>query len=119
MRRQPAFRQQSRHQLITVISSKPRLGKDGKLRTLPVSTPDWSCVGGGTARTPFQSVDTGGSNGDAGNQAFIELADALAGVEELAEKLVNHDPDKTEAVLAMIGKLRTDLLQLEKRLRQQ
>jgi uncharacterized ParB-like nuclease family protein len=92
-----------RHQLITVIGSKPRLGKDGKLRTLPVSTPDRSSVGGRTARTPLQSVDAGGSSGDAGNQAFIELADALAGVEEMAEKLVNHDPDKTEAVLAMIG----------------
>jgi ParB/Sulfiredoxin domain len=109
-----------RHQLISEISSPRRLGKDGKLRTLPVRRVDGSSrpeAGMSAARLQWEAGNDGGSNGEVGNPAFIEVADALAGLEERVEALVHDHPQKTAAVLALIAKVRSDLLQLENRLR--
>jgi hypothetical protein len=99
-----------RHQLITVMSSKPRLGRDGKLRGKAPA---------GVSAQRFRQDDggSGGFNEEAGNPAFMEIADELASVEERVEKLVLDRPDQTAALLALIGKLRSDLLLLENRLR--
>lgn len=109
-----------RHQLISEISSPRRLGKDGKLRALPVRGINGSArpkAGVSTARVQWNAGDYGGSNGEVGNPAFIEVADSLAGFEERVEALVHDHPEKTAAVLALIAKVRSDLLQLENRLR--
>ena len=89
-----------RHQLITVMSSQPRLGKDGKLRALPVRGIN------GSARPEVV--------GD--NAAFMEVAEALASLESLVERVVQEHPDSRAAVQAAIGKVRTDLLNLDKRI---
>ena len=59
----------------------------------------------------------GGSNCELGNPAFIEVAEAMAGVEEMIKSLVHDHPDKTAALLAVIAKVRSDLLRVENRLR--
>lgn len=98
-----------RHQLITIISSTPRLGKDGKRRTMPER--------GNT--TPSSIPDFGRNSLDRndGNGAFMEIADELASLEESVEKLVDDHPDQRAAVVAMIGKVRSDLLLLENRVK--
>jgi hypothetical protein len=99
-----------RQQLNAEISSTPRLGKDGKLRGL--------CRAGVSVTQLRQEADGSGSpNGEMEGQVFIEVTEALAGWEEMLETLVHDHPEKTAAVLAVIAKLRADLLQLEKRLR--
>jgi hypothetical protein len=96
------------------------LGKDGKLRALPVRGINGSArpkAGVSAALVQWNAGDYGGSNGEVGNPAFIEVADSLAGFEERVEALVHDHPEKTAAVLALIAKVRSDLLQLENRLR--
>jgi len=97
-----------RDQLITVISSKPRLGKDGKLRALPVRAINCSArpevVGDGTS-----DVSDGGAS-------FMELAEALASLEVLVERVIQEHPENRAAVRAAIGKVRTDLLNFERRI---
>ena len=110
------FATNMRQQLATVASS-PRMGADGKLRTLPVNTPTRSQTGGSAARAQHQADQGSGSNGEVENPAFIEVADAMAGLEEMVEDLVHDHPDNTTAVLSVISKVRSDLLQIEKRLR--
>ena len=111
-----------RHQLITVIGSNSRLGRDGKLRTLPVRG---TKVGAGpqagvSAARPRPASDVaGGSNGEAENPAFMAVADAMATLETMVESLVHDHPDNTAAVVAMVAKLRADLLLLEGRVRSQ
>ena len=108
-----------RHQL-SILDSSPRMGRDGKLRTLPVRGINDSArpkAGVSAARVQWNAGDYGGSNGEAGNPAFIEVADALAGLEERVEALVQDHPEKTAAVLVVIAKVRSDLLHLENRLR--
>ena len=95
-----------RHQLITVISSTPRLGKDGKLRALPVRGIN------GSARPEVVGDST--SDMDDGGAAFLELAEALASLEGLVERVVQEHPENRAAVQAAISKVRTDLLNLEK-----
>lgn len=97
-----------RHQLITVMSSGPRMGKDGKLRALPVRSINGS----------VRPEDVGDSTSDAGDggAAFMELAEALANLEVLVERVVQEHPENRAAVRAAIGKVRTDLLNLEKRI---
>jgi ParB-like nuclease domain len=109
-----------RHQLNSEISSAPRLGKDGKLRALPLRGVNGSTRpegGVSAARAQHQAADDGGSIGETENPAFAEVAETLAGLSEMVEGLVRDHPDNTAAVLAMIGKVRADLLQLENRLR--
>jgi len=96
-----------RHQLITVMSSGPRLGKDGKFRALPVRGIN------GSAR-PEVVGDSTSDAGD-GGAAFLELAEALASLEGLVERVVQEHPENRAAVRAAIGKVRTDLLNLERR----
>jgi hypothetical protein len=96
-----------RHQLITVMSSGPRLGKDGKFRALPVRGIN------GSAR-PEVVGDSTSDAGD-GGAAFLELAEALASLESLVERVVQEHPENRAAVRAAISKVRTDLLNLEKR----
>jgi ParB-like nuclease domain len=96
-----------RHQLSTVYSSTPRLGKDGKFRALPVRGIN------GSAR-PEVVGDSISDAGD-GGAAFMELAEALASLEVLVERVVQEHPDNRGAVRAAISKVRTDLLNLEKR----
>jgi hypothetical protein len=95
-----------RHQLSSFDSS-PRMGRDGKRRALPVRGKN------GRARLEVIVNPTSG-NGD-GGPAFMELADALASLESLVERVVQEHPDNRSAVLAAISKVRTDLLSLEKR----
>jgi hypothetical protein len=96
-----------RHQLITVISSKPRVGKDGKSRSLPVRGIN------GSARPEVVGNST--SDASDGGPAFMELAEALASLEVLVERVVQEHPENRAAVQAAIGKVRTDLLDLERR----
>jgi hypothetical protein len=95
-----------RHQL-SIFDSSPRMGKDGKVRALPVPST------GGSARPEV----VGDSTSDVGDDgaAFMELAEALASLEGLVERVVQEHPENHAAVLAAIGKVRTDLLNLEKR----
>jgi hypothetical protein len=95
-----------RHQLITVISSKPRLGKDGKLRALPVRGVN------GSARPEVVGDRT--SEVGNGGAAFMELVEALANLEVLVERVVRKHPHNRAAVRAAIGKVRMDLLNLER-----
>lgn len=96
-----------RHQLNSVFSSPRRMGKDGKLRALPVRG----------INTSARPEDVGDSTSDAGDggAAFMELAEALASLEGLVERVVEEHPENRAAVRAAIGKVRTDLLNLEKR----
>ena len=96
-----------RHQLITVISSKPRVGKDGKSRSLPVRGIN------GSARPEVVGNST--SDASDGGPAFMELAEALASLEVLVERVVQEHPENRAAVQAAISKVRTDLLNLERR----
>ncbi|MGO8928448.1 MAG: ParB/RepB/Spo0J family partition protein [Limisphaerales bacterium] len=109
-----------RHQLSTVYSSPRRLGRDGKVRALPVQSNTGYVrpkAGVSAAHARQDAGGAGGSNGEAENPAFMDVADALAGVEEMVEKLAQDHPDSTAAVVAVIGKVRSDLLHLENRLR--
>jgi hypothetical protein len=45
----------------------------------------------------------------------MELAEALASLEGLVERVVQEHPENRAAVRAAIGKVRTDLLNLERR----
>jgi len=103
------FESNIRHQLITVISSASRLGKDGKLRTTPKN-------GKGTAAFD-PDVACESNEATAGNDGFMEIAEEMAGLEESIGKLVDDHPEQTAAVVAVIGKVRADLLLLENRLR--
>ncbi len=47
----------------------------------------------------------------------MKVAELLSGVQEKIEALARRHPDKTDAVLAAVRKLRSDLLQLENHLR--
>jgi uncharacterized ParB-like nuclease family protein len=96
-----------RHQLNSVFSSPRRLGKDGKLRVLPIRGIN------GSAR-PVAVGDSTSDVGD-GGAAFMEVAEALASLESLVERVVQEHPENQAAVLAAISKVRTDLLNLEKR----
>ena len=96
-----------RHQLIAVMSSAPRLGKDGKFRALPVRGIN------GSARP--EVVGDGTLDAGDGGAAFMELAEALASLEVLVERIVQEHPENRGAVRAAIGKVRTDLLNLERR----
>ncbi len=95
-----------RHQLSSFDSS-PRMGKDGKLRALPFR-------GSNGIAQPEVVVNRTLDGGD-GGAAFMELAEALASLEDLVERVVQEHPDNRSAVLAAISKVRTDLLSLEKR----
>lgn len=95
-----------RHQL-SIFDSSPRMGKDGKLRTLPVRG-----INGSTR--PEVVADSTSDVGDGGT-AFMELAEALASLESLVERVVQEHPENRAAVQAAISKVRTDLLNLEKR----
>jgi hypothetical protein len=96
-----------RHQLSTVYSSPRRLGRDGKVRALPVRGVN------GSARPAVVADDT--SDAGDGGAAFMELAEALASLEGLVERVVQEHPENRAAVRAAIGKVRTDLLNLERR----
>jgi hypothetical protein len=50
-----------------------------------------------------------------GGAAFMEVAEALAGLEGLVERVVQEHPENRAAVRAAIGKVRTDLLNLDRR----
>ncbi len=95
-----------RQQLITVISSKPRLGKDGKMRALPIR--ETNSVG----EPSVVAEDTPGDDG----ALFMEVAEALANLEALVERLAADHPQDRPAILVTIRKARADLLNLEKRL---
>jgi len=88
-----------RHQL-SIFDSSPRTGKDGKLRALPVRGIN------GSARPEV----TGGS------AAFMIVAEAMSSLESLVERVLQEHPENRSAVLAAISKVRTDLLNLEKRI---
>ncbi len=96
-----------RDQLLKFNSSSRRLGKDGKLRTLPIS--------GRNGAVRFEDDGDDAPPNDTANHAFLEVADALASLEALVERVVQEHPEKRAAVLAAISKARSDLLQLEKR----
>jgi hypothetical protein len=96
-----------RHQLNSEIRSAPRLGKDGKLRALPVRSIN------GSARPEVVGVSI--SDAGDGGAAFMELTEALASLEVLVERVVLEHPENRAAVRAAIGKVRTDLLNLERR----
>ena len=96
-----------RHQL-SIFDGSPRMGKDGKLRALPVRGIN------GSARP--EVLDDGPSDVIDGGGAFMDVADMLTSVEERFENLVRDHPDQTAAVLALISKVRSDLLQLQNRL---
>jgi hypothetical protein len=83
------------------------LGKDGKFRALPVRGIN------GSSR-PEVVGDSTSDAGD-GGAAFMELAEALASLESLVERVVQDHPENRAAVRAAIGKVRTDLLNLERR----
>jgi hypothetical protein len=83
------------------------LGKDGKLRALPVRSIN------GSARPEVVGVSI--SDAGDGGAAFMELAEALASLEVLVERVVLEHPENRAAVRAAIGKVRTDLLNLERR----
>ena len=109
-----------RHQLSTVYSSPLRLGRDGKVRALPVpSNGGLPRPQAGVRDTSFRQDADGDPEAEreTGSQFFMEVAEELAGVEERVEKLVLDHPAKTAGLRALIGKLRSDLLQLENRLR--
>jgi ParB-like chromosome segregation protein Spo0J len=96
-----------RHQLSFVLSSTPRLGKDGKLRALPVRR-----TSGSTRTRVVQDSLSVSEDGE----AFQEVAEALADLEAAAERVAEEHPGNRSAVVAAIRKLRTDLLNLEKRI---
>ncbi len=104
-----SFVSNQRHQLNSEFSSSRRLGRDGKVRELPFSGRN-----GGARLNNSGEVEP---LNDMGNQAFLEVAEALAGLEELVQKVLTDHGDKRPAILAAIGKLRSDLLQIEKRIR--
>jgi hypothetical protein len=95
-----------RHQL-SILDSSPRMGKDGKLRALPVRG-----INGSTRPEVIgdRTFDVGN-----GGAAFMELAEALASLESLVERVALEHPESRAAVRAAISKVRTDLLNLERR----
>ncbi len=96
-----------RHQL-SIFDSSPRMGKDGKVRALPVPGIN------GSARPEVVGDQT--ADVCTGSAAFIEVAEALASLEVMLERVVQEHPENRAAVLAAISKVRTDLLNLEKRI---
>lgn len=99
-----------RQQLITDFSSTPRLGKDGKLRSRRTTN-------GEPARARQDVERQGRPDNVLGNRAFMKVAELLAGLQETVEALARRYPNKTDAMLAAVRKLRSDLLQLENHLR--
>jgi hypothetical protein len=97
-----------RQQLNAEISSAPRLGKDGKLRALPIRAANGS-------ERPAIGGDHN-SDVEDGNGVFSEIAEAFAEVEGFVDKVLEEHPEKRPGVLASIRKMRSDLLDLEKRL---
>src|SRR5208282_1066371 len=95
-----------RHQL-SILDSSPRVGKDGKFRALPVR--------GINGSTRPESVGYDTSDAFDGGRAFMEVAEALASLEGVVERVVEDHPENRAAVRAAIGKVRTDLLNLERR----
>ena len=103
-----SFVSRIRQQLISEISSAARLGKDGKLRALPIRAANGSerpAIGGNH-----------NSEVEGGNGVFSEITEAFAEVEGFVEKVLEEHPEKRPGVLASIRNMRSDLLDLEKRL---
>ncbi len=99
-----------RPQLSNLDSSPPRLGKDGKVRTLPVR------ASSKPVRPARPAVVVEDAKVDDGSGAFMEVAGALVNLEALVERVAHNHPQDRPAVLAAIRKLRADLLNLEKQI---
>jgi hypothetical protein len=99
-----------RQQLISEISSTPRLGKDGKLRTLPVRSANVSArldVVGTHASDVQDAAD------QRVNAATLKIAKSLAGIETAIRRLAVY-PSKRAAIHGFIAKAKSDLTALEK-----
>ena len=96
-----------RRELITVISSGTRVGKDGKVRRVPVKP-----VAGGNGE-PLQ-VAVPDSADKQVNAALIEIAESLAGIETAIRRFVSNHPKKKSVVRGFLAKVRSDLAELEK-----
>ena len=107
-----------RHQL-SILDSSPRTGRDGRTRAVPLRGTNGTArpEAGVSAVLTRQMAGDGGSHVEVGNPAFIEVADAMAGLEEMVEALAHDHPEKTAAVASMIAKVRADLLRLENHVR--
>jgi hypothetical protein len=95
---------------LEIFNSCPRLGKDGKSRALPIRGVN------GSARP---AVDRGGGanlDPDEGGEAFREVAEALAALESLVERVAKQHPKNRAAIQSVIERVRRDLLNLAKRL---
>jgi hypothetical protein len=76
------------------------------MRALPIREAN------GAAEPSEVADDTPGDNG----APFMEVAEALAYLEALIERVAANHPQDRPAILVTIRKLRADLLNLEKRI---
>lgn len=98
-----------RRELITVISSETRVGKDGKVRRMPVQP---AAQGNGEL---LQVVIQDAADRRL-NAAVLQIAESLAGVEAAIRRIVSDHPSKKAAIRAFIAKSRSDLAALEKQI---
>ena len=95
-----------RRQLKTVLSSEKRVGRDGKRRRLP------NTVSGDQPRL----LTNGTRNGEEqpAHEITMAIAEKLADLEDTIKSALSRFPGKKPVILALVGKVKSDLSFLEK-----
>jgi hypothetical protein len=98
-----------RRELKTVISSDTRVGKDGKVRRMPIKP-----LAAGNGETMLVAVQDIGD--EQLNAVILQISQSLAGIETAIRTVVSDYPDKKAAIRGFVAKARSDLAELEKKI---